>query len=71
MAKKVVVHKCYDCLKAKLMQWADDPIIAECSQTGEREVANYPNGCTLFKQNTKEPEIEHYKKRIGITDIYI
>lgn len=71
MAKQKQLHRCYDCLKAHLIQWADDPIIAECSLTGERDVANSLNSCTSFKQGPKDQEIEHRKKRIGITDIYI
>lgn len=57
-------------MRAKLIQWANDPIIAECNLTGERDVANSPNNCTSFKNRTIQPEIEHRKKRIGITDIY-
>lgn len=64
-------HRCHDCASARLIQWADDPIIAECIVNGLRLVASTVTTCQDFKPRHGEPQVEHRKKRIGITDIYI
>ena len=58
-----------DCVYAKLIRYADDPLLAECR--GEVHVASTLTDCTLFKQRTSPAQIEKRKKRIGITDIYL
>lgn len=69
--KKTTHHRCHDCANAQLIRWADDPLIAQCRINGLRLVASTVTTCQDFKQRTAEPQVEHRKKRIGITDIYI
>ena len=41
-------HPHGDCIKAKLIRYADDPLLAECR--GEVHVASTLTDCPLFKQ---------------------
>ena len=49
------------CVHAKLMQWNDNPIIADCNFFGERFVAECDRQCKLFKPSSSENiEITHF-----------
>jgi len=67
--KEHTFHPHGDCIKAKLVRYADDPLLAECR--GEVHVASTLTDCPLFKQRNTPAQIEQRKKRIGITDNYI
>jgi hypothetical protein len=42
------------------MQWMKNPIICECTLTGERFVAESVKVCPTFEAAQKEVEITHY-----------
>ena len=69
--KETHYHRCYDCLRAKLIKYTGDPIIAECEINHERQVASTLLDCEPFRPRIGEPQIEHRKKRIGISDKFI
>ena len=69
--KETHYHKCYNCLRAHLVQYYHDPIIAECEVTHDKQVASTLLDCDYFKERRGEPVIEQRKKRLGITDYYI
>lgn len=72
MAKKEShVHVCYDCKMANIVKYTGDPLIAECKLTGDKNLAQTHINCSSFLQRTAEVVIEHRKKRLGLTDIYI
>lgn len=68
MAKKANTepHKHKDCQLADLMQWGDDPLIAQCQVNGEKHVASTVVACPLFKPRQTEPTVEHKEKRYGL-----
>lgn len=72
MAKKkeIPLTRCFDCGHAHLCQWGDDPLIAICKRTEERQVASTVFPCVFSTPRRGEPQIEHRPKRIAITDIY-
>lgn len=53
------VH-CMDCKWAELMQWYDNPIIAECHRRNDRQVAATKRICKEFAERTTEAKITHY-----------
>lgn len=61
--KKYETHSHFECAKAKLMRWGNDPIVAECSRNGERHVASTIIACPSFEKRMREPIIEQRKKR--------
>lgn len=69
--KELQFRICYDCANAHLMQWADDPVVAECGVNHERQVASTLLPCFNFKNRLGEPIIEKRKKRQGLSDIFI
>ena len=53
--------RCFLCKHATLMQWMENPIIADCKLRHERLVAMSDHQCVLFEaSNNPEPEISHY-----------
>ena len=64
MRKKTItqVRSCFQCSNAYLMRSAShNPIVSECSLTGERNVANTPIKCQRFKQRISSAEINPMK----------
>lgn len=62
MAVKVKMVRCYDCKHGKYMQWMKNPIICECTWTGERFVAEARRICSRYEDAHRKdaPEITHY-----------
>ena len=55
--------QCIHCKKAKaLMQWFKNPIIAVCSETEERQVAETNRLCKLYVRAREEeqPALQHF-----------
>ena len=55
--------QCIHCKKAKaLMQWFNNPIIAVCSETEERQVAETNRLCKLYVRAREEeqPALQHF-----------
>lgn len=53
--------KCFLCKHATLMQWMENPIVADCKLHHERFVAMSEHPCTQFEASgIPEPEIIHY-----------
>ncbi len=72
MAKKVTAQGkphgfgcCLDCKHSELMQWGEDPVIAQCSVLKTREVAAIKR-CARHERTLSPKSITHYKKRYGI-----
>lgn len=59
--RKPSTGHCERCALARLMQWSNNPIIAECSITKERwvAVAGCPS-CSFYKETSMEIPIEHF-----------
>lgn len=53
---------CYECKFADLMQWWDNPIIANCAKKEEREVAMSKRKCDMWEKDDKPKAISHYDK---------
>ena len=66
--KEMRYHCCRDCQYAHLIKYTGDPLLADCKFGGERQVASTLLPCGLFKPRVGDAEIEHRKKRIGITN---
>lgn len=64
MAAQVVsLIRCHDCKYASLMQWFENPIVADCTLFQKRMVADSRHKCKDFVQSTVEsPEIKHFDK---------
>ena len=62
MAEKQVV-RCMDCRHAALMQWFDNPVVAECTKRvfGHRFVAVSNRFCADFGKRGCKPLIKHYQ----------
>lgn len=59
---------CMTCAKSRLLQWGNDPIIAECEPKHSREVASPTRVCDFYEQARSLPkQIEHFKKTTGIS----
>ena len=67
MATTINIVYCNNCLRARLMRYSHNPVIAECQekpQPGnerfpfEREVANAPRRCSMWKQDPNPKEVE-------------
>lgn len=73
MAKKQVKTKdttsvsCTECANATLMQWGDDPIIADCTAHRCREVASHRRSCAQYEPSAHLPKpIKHLPKIAGL-----
>lgn len=68
MSKRKILtfHSHRDCAKAKLIQYSDDPLIAECTINKERHVASTLTPCQYFQPRTRAPEIEYREKTYGL-----
>lgn len=72
MAKKTKTRdtssvSCTECAHATLMQWGDDPIIADCNAHGCREVASHRRTCNNYEPSAHLPKpIKHLKKYAGL-----
>lgn len=58
--------RCVKCVHASLMQWNDNPIVAECKFYGERFVAECDRQCKEYEpsdydDNRKITHFDHYK----------
>ena len=51
---------CLDCANATFMQWMQNPIVAHCTSSDERQVAESRRLCKNFKARNTEPQITHY-----------
>lgn len=52
-AKKL--HRCVECVNAKVLRWGNDPLIAECLvKGGERFVANAITICEEWEERKKQ-----------------
>lgn len=69
--KEISYNKCYDCSNAILMQYSDDPIVAECKVNHERQVASTLLPCPHFINRLRDAVVDKRRKRLGITDTYI
>ena len=53
--------QCIRCQHATFMQWFENPVIAYCSQTDQRQVAASRRICKMFAESGIEnPEIKHF-----------
>ena len=53
--------RCFLCKHAILMQWFENPIVAECKIRNERYVAMSDRQCSLFEaSNEATPKITHF-----------
>ena len=52
--------QCIRCKHGKFMQWLENPLIALCEVTKERQVAEAKRQCRLFVETTDEPIIQHF-----------
>lgn len=58
---------CMDCVHATLMQWGNDPIIADCKAFECREVARPQRYCDRFEKEAELPKpIQHFPKYAGL-----
>lgn len=66
------IRRCRDCKHAHLIQYGNNPVLAECTlkpQHGNErfpyaiDVASSPRYCNLFTQRTGAEEIEHRQVR--------
>ena len=62
LSKRDEPRKCYDCKYAELMQWFNNPVIAQCMVLGRREVAQAKRRCEKFEQNNGTREIAHFSR---------
>ncbi len=60
--KQETFVKCINCKWADLMQWMENPIIAQCNIRDERQVAASKRICKEFIERTKEAPITHYDR---------
>lgn len=59
---KIQSHRCFDCANAYLMRSHPfNPVISECTVTGQREVASMLLKCQNFKQKTEQQIIHPMK----------
>lgn len=56
-----------ECANATLMQWGDDPIIADCKAHGCREVASQKRTCIDYEPSAHLPKpMKHLPKYAGL-----
>lgn len=59
--------KCAECANATLMQWGEDPLIADCRAHKCREVASHKRNCKEFVQEAHLPKtIQRFVKQVGL-----
>lgn len=58
--KKETFVKCINCKWADLMQWFENPIVAQCNKHDEREVAATKRVCNEYAERTTEAPVTHY-----------
>ncbi len=58
--KQETFVKCMDCKWADLMQWFENPIVAQCNKRNERQVAATRRICKEYAERTTEATITHY-----------
>ena len=51
--------KCVNCQHAVLMRWGNNPIIAQCAYTQDRDVANRKRICARYEEATSQKSIEN------------
>ncbi|MBP3373545.1 MAG: hypothetical protein J6L60_03310 [Bacteroidaceae bacterium] len=51
---------CINCKWAELMQWFENPIIANCKKKDDRQVAATKRLCKEFAERTGEADIKHF-----------
>lgn len=67
-AKPKVPACCMTCAHSQLLQWGNDPIIAECAPKHSREVARPIRACDFHELAKHLPKpIRHLEKKTGIT----
>lgn len=65
--KEPTAVSCVECANATLMQWGDDPLIADCTAHRCREVASHKRTCKDFIAEMHLPKsIRHLVKRAGL-----
>lgn len=58
---------CISCSNCDLLQWGNDPIIADCKAKESREVAVVIRKCDLYsKENNLSKKIRHLRKIYGL-----
>lgn len=55
--------RCIECAVPVLMQWDNNPVIADCRIYG-RQVANTVRICRSFAQSKSKKTIHHYKRNM-------
>lgn len=58
--KEIKTVQCITCKKAVLMQRGNNPVIADCSYTGYKEVAASYRLCYGYEKDTKEKPIKKW-----------
>lgn len=59
-AEKGFVH-CLECTHGVFMQWFDNPVVAYCRETNERQVAAASRICPNFRRShVAAPDIHHF-----------
>ena len=53
---------CMECKWSELMQWFENPIVAQCNAKGERQVAATKRLCKEYAVSTEEKTVTHYDK---------
>lgn len=48
------------CKWAELMQWYQNPVVAQCTKRGDRQVAATRRICKEYAHRTTEPTITHF-----------
>lgn len=63
MATANQMIQCIHCKHGKYMQWMKNPIICECTLSGERYVAEARRICPSFDESgAREPQITHFSQ---------
>lgn len=52
--------RCINCIYATCMQWMQNPVIAHCRLTDERQVAEAKRSCKEFRQRESPAPIQHF-----------
>ncbi len=60
MTEKTDFVQCLQCKRATYQQWYDNPVIAFCNVTNEKQVAATRRICKDFRPRLGEPEITHH-----------
>ncbi|MGM9674690.1 MAG: hypothetical protein ACI3X9_04390 [Bacteroidaceae bacterium] len=51
---------CMECRWATLMQWYENPVVAQCAVKGDRQVAASRRICKEYKKRADKPQIQHF-----------